>query len=108
MECLLRCGSRVFLLALVAGLVTPGVALSADNGLYIGAATSNVSSDYDVPGSFFPPDDDRGFKLIGGFRPLDSLAIEANYADFGTTREPVAIFCITTPCPTQSAIDAQA
>jgi hypothetical protein len=107
MECSLR--NRVLLsLPLVAALVFPGIASAADNGFYLGGAASNVSSDYDVTSALGGPSDDDGFKLIGGFRPLDAFAIEANYADFGTTRVPTGIVCITVPCPTATAIDSRA
>lgn len=105
---LLRNHSFVLNLTIAAGLVMPGIALAADNGFYLGGAASDVSSDYTVPSASRGPDDDDGLKLIGGFRPLDAFAIEANYADFGTTRVPLGIVCVTTPCPAETAIDAQA
>ena len=108
MDCSLRNGSRLVSLLLTAWLATPGVALAADNGFYLGGSASDVSSDYAVPGSAEPAQDDDGFKLIGGVRPLDSFAIEANYVDLGTTRVPLNILCITTPCPSETAIDSRA
>ena len=97
-------------LLLSVSLFPPGAAFAADNGIYVGLASSDVSSDYDV-GAFAsgePVDDDRGFKAIVGFRPLDSFAIEANYADLGDTRAPLGLACITTPCPAEVSIDSQA
>jgi len=108
MECSLRNGSRSVGLALAVFLVTSGIAFAADNGFYLGGAASNVSSEYGVPASSGSPDDDEGLKLIGGFRALDSFAIEANYVDFGTTRVPLGITCVTTPCPSETSIDSQA
>jgi hypothetical protein len=108
MDCSLRNGSRWFNLALTFWLVAPGVALAADNGFYLGGAASDVSSDYSVPTSVGPARDDDGFKLIGGVRPLDSFAIEANYVDLGTTRQPLGVVCITIPCPTETSIDSRA
>jgi hypothetical protein len=108
MECSLRNRYLLLKFALAACLATPGVALSADNGFYLGGSASSVSSDYAVPASSGTPDDDDGFKLIGGFRPLDKFAVEANYVDLGTTRVPLNIFCVTTPCPQETAIDSQA
>jgi hypothetical protein len=107
MECLLR-NRPLVKLTLAAGLLVPGISLAADNGFYLGGAASNVSSDYTVPSAAGAPDDDDGFKLIGGFRPLDAFAIEANYVDLGTTRVPLGIVCVTTPCPTETAIDSRA
>jgi hypothetical protein len=59
-------------------------AAAADNGLYLGAGITKTDfdisvDDFDGEGSF----DDNSFKLIVGFRPLDWLAIEANYIDLG-------------------------
>src|SRR5262245_61614992 len=106
MECTLRHGCRA--LALAALVLGPAVASAADNGFYLGAAASNGSSDYGTPGGTGSADDDNGFKLIGGFRPLDAFAIEANYVDLGTARTPLSIACITTPCPTVQNTDARA
>jgi len=109
MECSLRNCLRNLLLT--ASLCAPGVALSADNGFYLGATASDVSSDYDTNVYSFAaeaPEDDDGFKVIAGFRPLDSFAIEANYAGLGETRVPLSLVCVTTPCPSEVSIDAQA
>jgi hypothetical protein len=65
-----------------------GVAQAADNGIYVGGGVSrtsiDTSSDFveSVP-DFSLDDDDNGFKVIVGMRPLDWLGIEANYVDFG-------------------------
>lgn len=52
---------------------------AADNGFYIGAGLTQTDFDLGDAGSF----DDESFKVIAGFRPLDWLAIEANYNDLG-------------------------
>lgn len=106
MECLLRNGCR--LLGLALAMAAPSAALAADNGFYLGGAASNVSSDYSLPSGAGAVDDDDGRKLIAGIRPLDKFAIEANYVDFGTTRAPLNIACVTVPCPSQTAIESQA
>ena len=74
-------------LLISACLAAPGAAFAADNGFYLGLASSDVSSDY-AAASFSPSgvDDDRGLKAIVGFRPLDGFAIEANYVDMGKTQ----------------------
>jgi hypothetical protein len=96
-------------LLLSACAFAPGAALSADNGFYAGLATSDVESDYTLGlGASGTTDDDRGFKGIVGFRPLDNFAIEANYVDLGETRVPLSIVCIMAPCPTEARIDTQA
>ena len=91
-------------------LLAPGAALAADNGIYVGLASSDVSSDYDVDGlaSGGPVDDERGFKAMVGFRPLDSFAIEANYLDLGDTRVPLGLLCVAPNCPADALIDSQA
>jgi hypothetical protein len=109
MECLFkeRAYSRILLLSVF--LSAPGAALAADNGFYLGLASSDVESDYALgPAVAGSAADDRGFKGIVGMRPLDSFAIEANYVDFGETVLPVSVACITTPCPTEASIDSQA
>lgn len=106
MDCSVRNG--LCALILVLGLAPAGVTLAADNGFYLGGAASNVSSDYALPVGAGAVDDDDGLKLIGGIRPLDSFAIEANYADFGTTHVPLGIVCITQPCPAGQDIDSRA
>jgi hypothetical protein len=60
---------------------------AADNGIYIGAAVSQASVDVDLSnGSTLVPidGDNTRFKVIAGIRPLDWLAFEVNYVDFGT------------------------
>jgi hypothetical protein len=49
-------------------------AAAADNGFYLGAGITQTD---------FGSVDDNSFKLIAGFRPLDWLAVEANYLDLG-------------------------
>jgi len=108
MECSLRNGAYWRSLLLSAILLAPGVALAADNGFYLGLASSDVSSDYDLgPFAAGDADDDRGFKGMVGFRPLDSFAVEANYVDLGESRVPLSLVCVTPPCPTEATIDSQ-
>jgi hypothetical protein len=80
MECSLRNGALGRSLLLFACMAAPGAAFAADNGFYLGLASSISASG---------ADDDRGLKAIVGFRPLDSFAIEANYVDLGQTRVPI-------------------
>jgi OmpA-OmpF porin, OOP family len=56
-------------------------AAAADNGFYLGAGLTQTEFDVDDIGS--GELDDNSFKLIAGFRPLDWLAVEANYIDLG-------------------------
>ena len=64
-------------------------AFAADNGVYLGAAVSQSKIDYDAGTSRFDGDDTK-FKIIAGVRPLDWLAIEVNYVDFGKIEDSVA------------------
>lgn len=79
--------------ALLAALGTLGLmaaapqAQAADNGFYLGAGISSTNTElsFDELGS--DDVDDNGFKAIVGFRPLDWLAVEANYIDLGGESE---------------------
>jgi hypothetical protein len=70
----------------VALLACSATAGAADNGIYLGASLARSMVDIDQ-GLLEVDDDDDGFKIIAGVRPLDWLAIEANYIDFGTARD---------------------
>src|SRR5262245_59028210 len=59
-------------------------AQAADNGFYLGAGVTKTDFKISVDGvSGSETLDDESFKVIAGFRPLDWLAIEANYLDLG-------------------------
>jgi len=108
MECSIRNGAYWRSLLAVVSIVAPGAAFAADNGFYLGLAASDVSSDYELGSVAGDADDDTGFKGIVGFRPLDWFAVEANYVDFGDTRVPLSVACITTPCANEASVDSQA
>jgi OOP family OmpA-OmpF porin len=111
MESSLRNDGYLRKLLLAVSLLSPGVVLSADNGFYLGASSADVSADFEPGFGGFahgPEDDASGFKVIAGLRPLDSLAIEANYVDLGETQAPLSVVCITTPCPSEVSFDAKA
>jgi OOP family OmpA-OmpF porin len=63
---------------------------AADNGFYLGASIgqSNVKIEQ---GLARVDGDDTGYKLIAGIRPLDWLAVEASYIDFGTVKEGATV-----------------
>lgn len=71
-------------------LLSANIAQAADNGFYLGGGITqtsfDTSSDFvqDAPDDFDLDDDDNGYKLIAGIRPLDWFAVEANYVDFGS------------------------
>jgi hypothetical protein len=72
-------------------------AVAADNGFYLGGSVgqANLQID-DLTGGALPDDDfdadDTAFKLIAGIRPLDWLAVEAAYVNFGEPSDEVAGF----------------
>jgi opacity protein-like surface antigen len=60
-------------------------AAAADNGFYLGAGITQ--SEFDIEDIGEGELDDNSFKVIAGFRPLDWLAVEANYIDLGGINE---------------------
>ncbi len=81
--------SRAWLGAGLALLAGP--ALAADNGFYLGAGIGQANVQVE-PGEGLPTfdEDDTGYKLIAGFRPLDWLGAEVNYVDLGAPSGEVA------------------
>jgi hypothetical protein len=82
--------SRAFLAsALLSFCATPAIA--ADNGIYLGGSIgqTNVDVGDGLPG-FDLDNDATGYKIIAGIRPLDFLAFEASYVDFGQVEDSVA------------------
>lgn len=79
--------AAVLVCALV--LLSAQAAEAADNGFYLGGGITRTSLDTsddfveDTP-DFDIDDDDNGYKLIAGMRPLDWFAVEVNYVDFGS------------------------
>jgi OOP family OmpA-OmpF porin len=72
---------------------------AADNGFYLGAgvgASEFKSGDW-------VDDSDSGYKLIAGFRLLDSFALEVNYLDFGKGHATVYGSCPSGQCPIGAA-----
>jgi hypothetical protein len=69
-------------------LACSATASAADNGVYLGASLGRSMVDIDR-GLLEIDDEDTGFKIIAGVRPLDWLAIEGNYVDFGEVRDGV-------------------
>jgi opacity protein-like surface antigen len=80
------------LLILLALTAAGGMAQAADNGFYIGGGVSQAEIDTFDSDEFGVGDlndfeiDDTAFKLIAGFRPLEFMAVEANYMDLGEGR----------------------
>ncbi len=82
----------LFAAALLALPALPAVA--ADNGFYLGGSVGQVNLKIDdLTNGVLPNDDfdsdDTAFKLIAGIRPLDWLAVEAAYVNFGEPEDTV-------------------
>ncbi len=67
-------------------LMACGAASAADNGVYLGASLGRASIKIDEGLAQFD-DNDTGYKVIAGIRPLDWLGFEANYVDFGSPKD---------------------
>lgn len=99
-------------ISVLVGLVfCASLAQAADNGFYLGAGVAQ--SDYGLanPGNAAVFDDGpTGYKLIAGWRPLDSFGVEATYVDHGDAVLPSGIACaqyITEPCPDRTHVGAK-
>ncbi len=75
---------KVLLLAVL--LSCGSTALAADNGIYVGGSIGQARAELEE-GNFSLDGDDTGFKVIAGIRPLDWLAVEANYVNFGEAED---------------------
>lgn len=99
------------IIALTGLVLAAPLVQAADNGFYLGAGA--VQSEYGLanPGAALPFDDSTsGYKLIVGWRPLDSFGVEATYMDHGDATVPSGIVCIqfiTVPCPSSMGLTAE-
>ncbi len=67
-------------------------AQAADNGIYLGAGIGQSEYGLDNPLDAEPFDDkDTGYKLIAGWRLLDSFGLEASCQDHGDATVPSGI-----------------
>ena len=103
-------------LGLLAGTVAIGwcASLSAsDLGFYAGASFVQTKFDHDWDESVNATivnvdDEDEGFKVLAGWRPLRWLAVEASYADLGAASSDTSVVCVAAigfPCPTRVSAD---
>jgi len=93
---------HITLTALLLGLAP--LSQAADNGIYIGAGYVQSEYGLDNPLNAEPFDDsDGGFKVIAGFRPLDSFGVELNYIDHGDVTIPPSACgpVVGIPCNTE-------
>jgi opacity protein-like surface antigen len=61
-----------------------------DNPAYIGAGISKVKYDTGISTTGDLDEDDRGWKIFGGYRYHENFAVEVFYADFGKTELDLA------------------
>ena len=84
---------------------------AADNGIYLGAGYAQSEYGLDNPANAPEFDDeDGGYKLIVGWRPLDNFGVEMNYIDHGDATVPAGVACIAlvgAPCPDSTQLEAQ-
>jgi len=67
-------------------------AYSADNGFYVGGSLGQAGVEFDQAIDGLDADFDSSataFKLIGGWRFIDWLSVEANYVDLGSADDKV-------------------
>jgi Outer membrane protein beta-barrel domain len=87
------------------------IAYAADNGVYLGAGVTQ--NDYGLDNVLDADrfdDEDSGFKLIAGFRPLDSFGVELSYVDHGDATLAAGDDCIPligVPCPGPIQVGAE-
>lgn len=96
---------------LLLSALAPATGWCADNGIYIGGSLATPSPNIDWSTDHDPEDEGVGFKAIVGARPLDWLAIEANYVDLGETEVRLLVACPAIPgfpCPNEETFDARA
>lgn len=93
-------------------LLVASVTQAADNGVYLGASAGDAATDYNWNlGQTDAVTEDSGFKLIGGVRPLDAMAVEFDYVDFGSASVPISVACppvVGVSCPNSASIDTRA
>jgi opacity protein-like surface antigen len=93
-------------LAVLIATCVAGTAGAADNGVYLGIGAER--SDFNIGGAL--DNTDKGLKLIGGVRLLDSFGVELNYADHGKATVPSGIVCaaiVGENCPDTSRVSAK-
>lgn len=81
---------KTILLTTAALLGTTAPVFAADNGIYLGVSVGQAGLDIDnISGAADFKGKDTGYKFIAGIRPLDWLAVEASYVNFGKPDDTV-------------------
>ena len=71
---------KIILGAAIAMAATAG---AHAEGIYVGVAAGGSHASYDCDAGFDCDKSDTGFKLFGGYKLTENVAVEAHYADFG-------------------------
>lgn len=111
-----RHASRTSATALAISLAFATPSVNAEElGPYIGAGFVQTQFEHDW--SFGPnttithvDDDDQGYRIIGGWRMLRWLAVEASYADLGGAIGRTQVVCAAAvgfPCPSRLSADVK-
>jgi hypothetical protein len=106
------------LISAVAGLLTAGwcADLSAsDLKLYAGASFVQTKFDHEWDMSsnasiLNVDDEDQGYKVLAGWRPVRWFALEASHTDLGGASSNTSVVCVAAigfPCPTELSADVR-
>lgn len=103
------------LIGAIAGLMTCADLSASELGLYAGASFVQTRFDHDwglsSNASILNVDDeDQGYKVLMGWRPIDWFALEASYADLGGASGDTSIVCVAAvgfPCPTDLSAEVR-
>ena len=74
---------KILLTALIA--MAGSVGAHAE-GIYVGVAAGGTNLDLDCNGAPSCDKSDTGFKLFGGYKLTENVAVEAHYADYGKAK----------------------
>lgn len=74
---------KILLTALIA--MAGSVGAHAE-GIYVGVAAGGTNIDLDCEGAPSCDKSDTGFKLFGGYKLTENVAVEAHYADYGKAK----------------------
>jgi OOP family OmpA-OmpF porin len=74
---------KILLTALIAMAASAG---AQAEGIYVGVAAGGTNTDIDCSGAPSCDKSDTGFKLFGGYKLTENIAVEAHYADFGKAK----------------------
>jgi len=74
---------KIILSAFIAMAATAG---AHAEGIYVGVAAGGTNIDVDCQGAPSCDKSDTGFKLFGGYKLTENVAVEAHYADYGKAK----------------------